>query len=177
MTTTDQTSGLSRENIRAIRHADSVVLRWTQDEDKRWHHTGHLDLTKKVDDGTGFKHNIHVQIPTEVMVNSYSSSPHRLAPAIRGDWVILYIKHHPEWQTFAQLLKAGDRLVQEWVVDNRNTCLKEARLTQHEVKLRVFRPTKDGQAKVFTFLLDTCVIQTHSLSGTIQRDPNWRAEA
>lgn len=171
MSTDTITEGITREQLKALRNADTAVFRWTAVEGGT---TGILDLTKEVERGDGFgRDTLRVEIPANARVQNYGQSGFsgdpegsKLRRANGGDWVLLSLKVRPEWCTFAQFLRPGDVVSQEWTVDNRNSLLKRAHLTAHEIKVRVER-----KGKLHTFILDSCVCDPHSTADCVTREP------
>lgn len=180
MTTTETDrfplDALLREQLKAIRNADSAVFRWEEQGGNRYEVTGTLVLSKQVKRTDGFgEDELRVEIPTRVIVSNYGvrdyeeEADYSLTRAVAGTWVLLSTQVTPEWATMARFLKPGDVLVQEWVVDNRNLLLKRAGLTAHELKIRVERPEKDDRIKVYTFMLDATVCQPLGPGGPVTR--------
>lgn len=169
MSTDTITEGITREQLKALRNATAAVFRWDAVEGGT---TGTLDLSKEVQRGDGFgSDTLRVEIPVSARVQNYgghrfSDDPEdsKLRRAIGGDWVLLTLKVSPEWCTFAQFLRPGDVVSQEWTVDNRNDLLKRAHLTAHEIKVRVER-----KGKLHTFILDSCVCDPHSTADRVTR--------
>lgn len=178
-TTTPTDAALTREQLKTIRNADSAVLRWNHKETDK---PDVLELVKEIKEPNGFgSYDLRVQLPCPARVANYGGDRYpedadsdRLDRAVSGDWVLLYIRHHDEWNTFAHFLKPGDRLEQEWTVDNRNELLKKARLTHHEVKIRIRRTvTLKGveRERVYTFMLDSAVQNPYNLADNVRREP------
>jgi hypothetical protein len=170
-------SALTREQIKAMRAADGVVAHWGAGVDDE------LVLSKDVERPDGFgRESLRVRIPTpRVIVANYGSGglasgderEYALAPAISGSWYLGSLSVRAEWATFARFVRAGDELVQEWVVDNRNLHIMRAGVTAHELKVRVERPAKNGRVEVFGFMLDAHAELAGTSYGYVTRDPNW----
>jgi len=162
---------LTREKIKAIRNAEVAVFRWKADD----HGAGTLVLTKTRERTDGFgPDELRVEVPTIVGVQNYGSggSPEaasNLAPATSGSWAILDVDVRAEWNTMANQLREGDTLVQEWIVDNRNDLLMHARLTMHELKVRVERPMTDGRTRVYRYLLAAAVRDPFGMGDQVKR--------
>lgn len=170
-TITPTDTALTREQVKAIRNADTVVLRWDHTDSER---PDVLELVKETERTDGFgREDIRLPLPCPARVANYGQSTlgeegERLRKAISGDWVILNVQHQDEYRTFASFIKPGDALEQSWVVDNRNSLLKEAGLTLHELKLRVLRG--GDQVKVYTFMLDASVLNPHNTADRVRRE-------
>ena len=168
-------SELTRDQVKAMRAADTAVLRFTTTEPD----ANVLELVKEVERPDGFgRETLRVQIPARAIVQNYGggacgiAADRPLAAAIQGDWVLLSLSVRPEWQTLAHFVRAGDTLEQEWVIDNRSESLAQAHVTMHEIKLRVLRPVGNDpnpRVRVFSFLLDAHAEPDSGYSSAIRR--------
>lgn len=172
---------LTKDHIKAMRAADAAVCRFALDERGNCA-TASISLSKEVDRSDGFgRETLHVEVPTTAIVTNYGQSSlgsddsddWRLQPAIGGDWVLLCVRVRPEWGTFVHTLRAGDELVQRWVVDNRSVNLKRAGVSQHELSIEVRRPASNGRQRLYTYMLDA----TTSFPGTRYSEPVVRRQA
>jgi hypothetical protein len=172
-------SALTREQIKAMRAADGAVLRFSHDQTVQ---VDEIVLSKDVERPDGFgRESLRVRIPARAIVQNYGSGglasgderEYALAPAISGSWYLGSLSVRAEWATFARFVRAGDELVQEWVVDNRNLHIMRAGVTAHELKVRVERPAKNGRIEVFGFMLDAHAELAGTSYGYVTRDPNW----
>jgi hypothetical protein len=151
---------LTRDQIKAMRHADTAVFRWDTAEKG----VGVLELRKEVNRNDGFGPDVlRVEVRTRLGVANHgceaagADPAWSLRPAISGSWLIQRLSSHAAWTTMAGQLRPGDTLVQAWVVDNRNELLKCAGLTLHELKVRVERPVASGAVRAYTYMIEAGV--------------------
>lgn len=174
-TVTTTTEGLTKDEIKAFRNADSAVFRW---EAIPGGTKGTIDLGKEVERGDGYgRDTLRVQIDAPAGVQNYGGSTFsddpegsRLDPAVRGDWVLLSLSVSRDWATIGAFLKPGDVLTQVWTVDNRNTLLKRARLTRHDLALTVTRAPEGRPAKRFVFNVASAVLDPYNLADHVRRE-------
>lgn len=172
-------SALTREQVKAMRAADGAVLRFNRTQEDQ---ADEIVLSKDVERSDGFgRETLQVRIAARALVQNYGSGglasgdehEYALAPAISGSWYLSSLSVRAEWATFARFVRAGDELVQEWVVDNRNLHIMRAGVTVHELKVRVERPARNGRVEVFGFMLDAHAELAGTSYGHVTRDPNW----
>lgn len=152
---------LTAENIKALRNADSVSFHHLNPNVDRINETTgptYVQASKRVDPKDGFgTREIEVEIPAEVKWTIYERNGNsgRTTPS-RAFMSIQSCQFAPEWVTFAQLLKTGDRLVLHWT-RNGSDFLRDAGLVVTEFRIEVRRSTKAGKEQRLVFLLDTRV--------------------
>ena len=161
---------LTRNDIKAMRAADAAVLRFDLAEE-----TGSLSLEKRRERGDGFGEDtrrVHIQARAEVTqygAHSYPDDPSdsALAPANAGVWGLQ--TSGASWQTFVLLVRAGDTLTQRWTIDNRNSLLKRARLTTHQLSLIIERPARKGSTRRLTLQLACAVTDPYGTADLVTR--------
>jgi hypothetical protein len=164
---------LTRTNINAIRAADAAVLRFDLAEE-----SGSLSLEKHLKRPDGFGENtrrVHIEARAQVTqygAHTYPDDPANstLAPPNAGVWGLQ--TSGPTWQTLALLVRAGDTLTQRWTIDNRNSLLKRARLTAHQVALIIERPVRNSSTRRLTFQLASVVTNPFSTADLVTRASN-----
>jgi hypothetical protein len=163
---------LTSANIKAMRAADAVLLRFSPEN------PGTLELQKKRERIDGFGEEVaRVEIDARAILTNYGNHPNpededngRLAPAVSGRWCLTSTDFAPDWATIAALARPNDRIVQIWQIDNRSLLLMRARLTLHNVALRIERPTKHGPDKLLFFNLAASVMDPYSTADLVTRE-------
>jgi hypothetical protein len=166
---------LTTTHIRAMRAADTAVLRFNVAENQ-----GLLELQKDVARQDGFgAETLRVRVDAPAVLTNYGKHAYPDDPpdsplerAIAGNWVLQTLSVSPVWATLVALLRAGDRLEQIWWVDNRNALLTGARLTKHDLALRVQRSRKKGSPRLLTVRLDSVVVNPYGTADPVTRAPS-----
>jgi hypothetical protein len=174
MTTDLTTSGLTREHLKVLRNADTIVARYYAEDFKYHDGTEALprtlfDCTKEVDPGDGFgKRALRTEVPIEparlTVYRPDSSADGPVAndrrPLSHALWIL-----HPKWNDnpahalVHSILRVGDRVSPEWVCNNNNDHVRNAGLTVDEFRIVITRGPVDDtrKCKRITLLLDMCV--------------------
>lgn len=178
---TTTATGLTRENLKTLRNADDIVVRF-HSEHFKYKADGEvlprtfLDCIKQVDPGDGFgKREMRVEVDVEPagfrVFDQKGQTDQRAAdPISHALWSL-----HPKWagneqHTFIHhLLRVGDRLTPLWVCNNNSDNIRNAGLTVDEFKFEIVRGPVDepSKCKRLVVLLDSAVYPPHNLARNV----------
>jgi hypothetical protein len=157
--TTDTTTlpTLDRDDLKALRTADTVCFRHTPEGST-------IECTKKEHDEFGDKERRRDIAVLGTVFNGYDEDGGRARGATMNYGFAMFgsAKYTEQWHTVVQLLRVGDTLRLEFRTDDAtNGYVKDAHLHADELYLRVERgdgPTR----KRFYFLLDVSICPSNS---------------
>lgn len=163
MTDTSAPAALTREHLRALRSANSLVIRhyqpdWQYAPDGLTEPLTVIDARKEHDPGDGYgRRDLHVDVPMNGMTMQNYGKRGR---ALGFHWVFLYPHHDTPIGTLVHsVLRVGDRLSVKYLASNDSDNLRDAGLTKDEIFLIVERGPADepSKCKRLTFMLDVRV--------------------
>ena len=159
---------LTTAHLRAMRAADAAVLRFNVAENH-----GVLEVLRYLEPGADALR-VSVDAPAAITnygTHRYSDDPpdSTLERAVAGSWVLQTLSVLPTWATLVALMRAGDLLEQIWQIDNRNALLTRARLTKHDLALRIRRPRPKGSPWLMTVRLDSVVVNPYGTADPVSR--------
>lgn len=156
------TPALTAENLRALRHADSLVIRYRGEgsryaDDDATLPQAFLEACKDEDPRDGFgRRERRVTIPmVPAVFQNYATGK----PAVTdASWVLLFpTVDHPIGTLIHYVLRAGDRIQPLFLLSNDSDNARNAGLTKDELHLYVHRGPVDDprKAKRLRFMIDT----------------------
>lgn len=160
---------LTRDDIKTLRNADSIVFRTsTVSRDRGYpEYETFADCTKRHNPGDGFgerelsaKVAVQQTVATVYSSDGWGSSRVELSGA---SWVFTSAQYRDTLQTALSLLKPGDSLCVKYVANNNNGHMRDAGLTCDAIELIVYRKAAGDKLRRFTFALDTVVLTPHNL--------------
>lgn len=156
---------LTRDDIKALRNAASIVFRFNLDNDRYGPIGSFVEANIEHDPGDGFgKRELRKSIPINpAHVTNYSDR----GEAKGACEVFTSARYVPQLATLFTLLKPGDELHPRWTAGNDTDVVRERGVTIDEFAVRVRRPGKAGKAS-FEFLLHCQVTTPHSQSRNIR---------
>lgn len=182
--TTDLATGLTREHLKVLRNADTIVVRhhsehFKYDDGKETLPSTFFDCIKKTDPGDGFgEREMRVEVPLEparFSIYTPDSATHGSVandrrPISHALWIL-----HPRWNDnpahalVHDILKAGDRVAPLWVCNNNSDNIRSAGLTADELRIVITRGPVDQPSKCrrLTLLLDTSVVPPSSTARNV----------
>lgn len=174
--TVDTPYALTRDDLKALREADSVSFAYTT-EPREGQPPCYLRLTKKHDESGSAVWSSDTEaerlIPAQVQLTAYDrehSSSDAQREIRRAYASSLSAKFDPHWVTAVANIKVGDQLILHFIAGNNTETLRKAGLMHDEFDLRVRRFDKDGKRKAdLTFRLDDRICPIGSSARMIER--------
>lgn len=162
---------LTKQDIRAIRNADSLVFYHNTEfagERGNWLKAG-LDADHS---STGFDQEQWIQLDS-TSIRTYEGGMGELrgdyptkglnADQVYGAVVLLHTKFRMEVQTWTKALREGDALAVEFLVGNNNDGLRKAGLSHDEAWLTIHRDIRDQSlVAVGKYMLDDIIADVWS---------------
>lgn len=175
----DTTTGLTRDNLKALRNANALVIRTHfkgsphapegKDLPASW-----IECIKEhdPDDGFGRRELPRVEVPIELgRVENYTKG---FGPVLYYSWVFQFTGwDHPIGTIVRGLLRVGDRVQPLILAGNDSDNIRNANMTQDEMHLIVERGPVDDpkKCKRYRFMLDSYFYPPHGLARQIRFGP------
>lgn len=179
-TITDTTTGLTREQLKVLRNADDIVVRYHSenypgnDSDATW-----FDCIRRNDpnDGYGLRE-LRVDVPVQpAFIRVYTERSATDGMVANDTRPISYCLWHlyPRWNDnpahtlVHHILRVGDRVTPVWICNNSSDVVREAGLTRDEFLVQIDRGPLDEprKCKRLTVMLDTATMRPGSSARNI----------
>lgn len=174
-------TGLSREHLKALRNADTIVahhygeaFKYIDAGEGRTLPATWFECIKEYDPKDGFgKRDIRVSVPVEpaslrVFTDRSADEGEVMndrRPVSHAVW-LLYSRFSdsPAHTLVHDILRVGDRITPKWTLNNNNDIVREAGLTVDEFSVEIIRGPLDNLSKCkrLTVMLDSVTIKPHS---------------
>lgn len=183
---TELSTGLTREHLKVLRNADTIVVRHHSEHFK--YHDGievlprtFFDCIKDIDPGDGFgKRELRAEVPTDPGRFTVYTADSARDGTVANDrreishalWILRPSYHDdPARALVHEILKVGDRVQPLWVCNNNNENVRNAGLTVDEFRIVIVRGPVDepNKCKTLTLLLDSCALPP----GSSARNVTW----